>query len=102
MAKAGKWTVRCPDCGCDLIIDQATGEVLHHKSAKRPLAGGKDFDSLLAGLDESKARANEVFEREVSALEDRDRLLEEKFRAAVERAKEEPDDEPLPRPWELD
>ena len=102
MARTEKWTLSCPDCGCELVIDRATGEILHHKSAKRPPAGGKDFESLLAGLDESKAKANEVFEREVSALEDQDRLLEEKFRAAMKRAEDDDDDEPLPRPWELD
>ncbi len=95
-------TVLCPECGSDLTIDVATGEVLFHKPAKKEPAGGKDFDQLLAGLDESKQRADEVFEREVAALEDRDRLMEEKFREAMRRAKEQPDEEPPLRPWELD
>ena len=95
-------TVSCPDCGCDLTVDVATGQVLFHKAPKREPAGGHDFDQLLAGLDESKQRADEVFQREVKALEDRDRLMEEKFREAMRRAEEEPDqDQPL-RPWDLD
>ncbi len=97
-----KLKTRCPDCGSELVIDRATGAVLFHKAAKEPLAGGKDFDTLLAGLGESKARAEELFEREVGAYKDRDRLLEEKFREAVERAKEADDEELPPRPWELD
>ncbi len=92
----------CPECGCDLTIDVATGKVLFHKPAKREPAGGKDFDQLLAGLDESKQRADAVFEREVSAHKDRDRLMEEKFREAMRRAEEEPDQEPPLRPWDLD
>ncbi len=95
-------TVLCPECGCDLTVDLATGQVLGHKPAKREPAGGQDFDQLLAGLDESKQRADEVFQSEVAALKDRDRLMEEKFREAMRRAEEEPDREPPLRPWDLD
>ncbi|MCP3961952.1 MAG: hypothetical protein GY719_29270 [bacterium] len=100
--KDGQLTVTCPDCGCDITVDVATGHVLHHETAAGEPAGGKDFEQLLAGLDDSKKRADEVFQREVSALEDRDRLMEEKFRAAMKRAQEEPDEEPPLRPWDLD
>ncbi len=40
--------------------------------------------------------------REMAALKDRDRLLEEKFEEALKRAEEEPDDAPPPRPFDLD
>lgn len=102
MARDDQLLVSCPECGCDLTVDKVTGQVLFHKPAPKPPAGGQDFDRLLAGLDESKERAENVFRREVSALKDRDRLMEEKFREAMRRAGEEPDDEPPPRPWELD
>ena len=102
MAAAAKLTVRCPDCGADLTVDAATGEVLMHRKAKHPPAGGKDFDALLKGLDEDRARAEDVFAREVAAFKDRDRLLEEKFREAMKRAEEEPDEGPPPRPFDLD
>jgi len=84
------------------VIDVATGEVLSHRKPDLPPAGGKKFEELLADLDEGKARAEEVFEREVSAHEDRDRLLEEKFRQAVERAAEDPDDGPPPSPFDFE
>jgi hypothetical protein len=102
VSKDGKLRLRCPDCGSDLVIDRATGEVLSHQAPKKPLAGGKDFDSLFADLDASKERADELFDREVTAYKDRDRLLEEKFKQALEKAKESPDEKPPPRPWELD
>ena len=102
MSETRKLTVRCPDCGSDLVIDAGTGEVLSHRKARQPLAGGKDFDSLLKGIDEDKARAEDVFQREVAALKDRDRLLEEKFREALRRAEEEPDEGPPRRPFDLD
>jgi len=97
-----KLTIRCPDCGADLTVDASTGEILFHKKAKQPLAGGKDFDSLLKGLDEDKARAEDLFAKEVAAFKDRDRLLEEKFKEALRRAEEEPDEDPGPRPFDLD
>jgi len=94
--------VRCPDCDSDLTIDAETGQVLSHRRAKQPVAGGKDFDSLMRGLDESKARAEAVFEQEKAAMKDRSRLLDEKFEEALRRAEEEPADVPPPRPFDLD
>ena len=102
MSEPGKLNVRCPDCGTDLVIDAATGEILSHRQAKQPIAGGKDFDSLMRGLDEDKARAEDIFQREVAAMKDRDRLMEEKFREALRRAEEDPDKGPPPRPFDLD
>lgn len=102
MSDAGQLTVTCPECGSDLEVDRATGAVVHHRPPPAEVAGGKDFDALLAGLDESKARAEDVFEREMSAHQDRERLMEEKFRQAMRRAEEEPDEGPPLRPWDLD
>ena len=102
MSETRKLTVRCPDCNSDLVIDATTGEVLSHRKAKQPPAGGKDFDALLKGLDEGKERAEDIFQREVAAMKDRDRLLEEKFREAMRRAEEEPDEGPPRRPFDLD
>lgn len=102
MSETRRLTVRCPDCSSDLVIDAGTGEVLSHRRARQPPAGGKDFDALLKGLDDDKARAEDVFQREVAAMKDRDRLLEEKFREAMRRAEEDPDEGPPRRPFDLD
>lgn len=97
-----KLSLTCPDCGTDLVVDVATGEVLFHKKPKGPPAGGKDFESLFADLDSQKSRAEELFEREKAAHKDRSRLLEEKFDEAFRRASEDDDDTPPPRPFDLD
>ncbi len=102
MAETRKLTVRCPDCNSDLVIDAATGEVLSHRKPKAPLGGGRDFASLFREMDESKAKAESLFDREKAAFEDRDRLLEEKFREAMKRAEEDPDQGPPKRPFDLD
>jgi len=102
MSETRKLTVRCPECDSDLVIDAATGEVLSHRPPKRVPGGGKDLDSLLKGLDDDRAKAEDVFQREVAAMKDRDRLLEEKFREAMRRAEEDPDKGPPRRPFDLD
>ena len=102
VSKKNQINTRCPDCNADLVIDVATGKVIFHNKAKQPIAGGKDFDTLLAGLDDDKNRAEELFEREKAAMKDRDRLLDEKFKEAMKRAADEPEDEPPLRPFDLD
>lgn len=102
MGETRKIHVRCPGCESRLVVDAATGVVLSHREHRAPPAGGKDFDQLLAELDRSKVEAEDVFDREMDALKDRDRLLEEKFRQALQRAEESPEDEPPPRPFDLD
>src|SRR4029079_6115113 len=92
--------VRCPDCDTELVVDAATGEGISHRAAKRPLAGGKDFDSLMRGLDEGKARAAAVLAQGQAARELRQRLLDENFEEALRRAEEEPDTPP-PSPFEF-
>ncbi len=101
MSKTTKLSLRCPDCGSELVIDRSTGAVLHHRRPEQAHES-KDFAALFSELDAAKARAGEIFEREFVALKDRDRLLEEKFREAMRRAEEEPDDKPPVRPWDLD
>ncbi len=102
MAESKKLTLRCPECEAHLVIEASSGEILFHKKAKAAAAGGKDFDLLLEELKEEKSHAEEIFEREVEALKDRDRLLEERFDEAVRQAEEDPDDSPPPRPFDLD
>ncbi len=102
MTDSSKLTLRCPECQSHLVVDVRTGEILFHKPHRSRPAGGKDFDELLSDLDKDKGHAEEVFNREISALEDRDRLLEDKFREALKNAEESPEDEPPPRPFDLD
>lgn len=102
MSETRTLNVRCPECNSDLVVDIATGQILSHRRPKQPAGGGKDFDALFQSLDEEKARAEDIFDREVAALKDRDRILEEKFREALRRAEEEPDEGPPPRPFDLD
>jgi hypothetical protein len=99
---AGKLTVRCPECDADLVVDASTGAILHHRAAKVAPGGGRSFEQLFAELDAGKDRAEQRFEQEQAALKDRERLLEERFREALRRAEDEPDENPPKRPFDLD
>jgi hypothetical protein len=93
--------LRCPECDSELVVDATTGDILSHRPPKVAPGGGKSFDSLFADLDAQKASAEDRFEQEKSAYADRERLLDEKFKEAMKRAEEEPD-EPLRRPFDFD
>ena len=96
-----RWTLTCPECGGELVVDAATGAVVSHRPAKAAPGPAKSFDSLFADLDAQKAKAEDLFAREKAAYEDRDRLLDEKFKEAMKHAESEPD-VPLKRPFDLD
>jgi hypothetical protein len=102
MATPAQLRIRCPDCDTELVVDAATGQVLSHKKAKAPVAGGRTFEDLFSEMKESKTRAEEIFEREKAAFEDRERLFEEKFKEAVKRAEEDPSDARPKRAFDLD
>jgi hypothetical protein len=102
MAESRKLTLRCPDCSSHLVLDAATGEVLFHHRAEAPPAAGKAFEELLADLDRDRERAEDVFAREVAAHADRERLLEERFRQALEQVGDDAADTPPPSPFDFD
>jgi hypothetical protein len=97
-----RFHIVCPGCNGQLVIDAATGEIISHKKAKEPIAGGKNLEGLFQEMRDSRSRAESVFEKEKAAMKDRDRLLAEKFEEAMKRAEEEDDGLPPPRPFDLD
>lgn len=102
MSQARRHHVTCPGCGAKLVVDQATGEVVSHRLPERPVAGGHTIEGLMDELEAGRSAAEDRFAQEVAAQKDRDRLLTEKFEEALRRAKEDPDDGPPKRPFDLD
>ena len=102
MGRKNRLQVICPDCSSRLVVDAATGEVISHQAHEAPPAGGKELGELLAGLDREKEQAEDLFQREVKAHEDRDRLLSEKFEEAMKAAEDADDGKPPPRPFDFD
>ncbi len=98
-----RFHLRCPDCGSKIVVGPETGSVLEHRAVAREPNPRADFDSLLADLDDDRARAEERFDQELAAHQNRDRLLEEKFERARRRAEKEGDLDRRPeRPWDFD
>ncbi|HEX7154179.1 MAG TPA: 2-nitropropane dioxygenase [Thermoanaerobaculia bacterium] len=96
---AKNFEIVCPCCEATLVIDRLSGEVLLHKAKDRPRASGS-LESMVAGLESQKTEAEKRFERQLESQKDRARILEEKFREALERA--EKSDEKVINPMDMD
>ena len=91
--------ITCPCCEATLVVDRVSGEVLLHK-AKEVRAGGGSLESMVAGLESQKSEAAKRFERQLESQKDRARILEEKFKAALEQA--EKSDDKYVNPMDMD
>lgn len=90
--------ITCPCCEATLVVDRLTGEVLLHKA--REIRVGGSLESMVAGLETQKSDAAKRFERQLESQKDRSRILEEKFKAAIEQA--EKSDEKYINPMDMD
>jgi hypothetical protein len=90
--------ITCPCCSSTLVVDPQSGEVLLHK-VKETRAGGS-LESMVAGLETQKSEAAKRFDRQLESQKDRARILEEKFKAALEQA--EKSDEKYVNPMDMD
>jgi hypothetical protein len=98
MADATRITILCPCCESALTIDAQTGALISHEEKSKPIAS---FDEMLKGLDKQKQMRDQLFQQELGSQKDRERLLEEKFQAAMKRA-EKDKDKPYINPLDVD
>jgi uncharacterized Zn finger protein (UPF0148 family) len=90
--------ILCPDCDATIVIDRDTGQILWHKAKER--SQKHNFDSMLSELKSQKDEMAKKFDREMESQKDRARLLEEKFKQAMQRA--DKSDKPMKNPLDLD
>ncbi len=90
--------ITCPCCEATLVVDRLSGEVLLHKQKEIKVKGS--LESMVAGLESQKSEAEKRFERQLESQKDRSRLLDEKFKEALERA--EKSDEKYVNPMDMD
>jgi hypothetical protein len=93
-----KYTITCPCCEANLIIDSQTGALLSHEEKAKKLGS---FEDLKNDLGKQKELREQIFAQEMSSQKDRGRILEEKFREAMKRAEGEPD-KPYRNPLDMD
>jgi hypothetical protein len=91
--------ITCPCCEATIVVDRISGEVLLHK-AKEVRGPGGSLDAMVAGLETQKSEAARRFDRQMESQKDRARILEEKFKAALEQA--EKSDEKYVNPMDID
>ena len=82
---AKNFEIVCPCCEATIVVDRLSGEVLLHK-AKETRGPGGSLESMVKGLETQRSEAAKRFERQLESQKDRSRILEEKFREALERA----------------
>lgn len=88
----------CPCCDTTIVVDRLSGEILLHKQKEIQTKGS--LESMVAGLESQKSEAAKRFDRQLESQKDRSRLLDEKFKAALEQA--EKSDEKYVNPMDMD
>ena len=99
-SEAGRLEITCPCCEATILVDRATGTILRHDAKADPKGSGSIAD-IMQGLAAKKASSEQLFQREMDSMKDRDRLLDEKLQEAVKRAKDMKDEKPI-RPIDLE
>lgn len=95
---AENFEINCPCCEATIVVDRISGEVLLHRAKERKVSGS--LESMVAGLETQKSEMEKKFEKELASQKDRGRILEERFREAMQRA--EKSDEKVFNPMDLD
>ncbi len=95
---AKNFEVICPCCAATLVIDRLSGEVLLHKAKEIKTTGS--LESMVSNLETQKSEAAKRFDKQIESQKDRSRILEEKFKEALQRA--EKSDEKIVNPMDLD
>ena len=95
---AASFEITCPCCDTLIVVDRISGEVLLHKQKEK--ANKESFDAMVSKLEAQKTEAAKRFEKQLESQKDRARILEEKFKEAMQRA--EKDDTPVINPMDMD
>ena len=95
---ARNFEIQCPCCEALIVIDRLSGEVLLHKAKEKK--SGQSLESMVSSLQTQKSEMEKYFEKQIESQKDRARILEEKFKEAMERA--DKSEKPLINPMDLD
>ena len=83
-------TVTCPHCGSSLVIDVEAGVVVEHAPPVQT-RDKIDFNTRLKQMEEEKVRSADRLAEAMRKENSKDRLMEDKFRSLMEKAKNEDD-----------
>ncbi len=88
----------CPCCEATLVADRSTGEVLLHRAKVVKRHGS--LESMVSELESKKSEISKRFQKEMDSQKDRGRILDARFREALERA--DKSDTPMPNALDRD
>lgn len=90
----GTFSVQCPCCEAELVIDSVTRTVLHHAAiAKAPPI--TDLAAEVSRLRAAGLEREQAFQRSLAAERTREERMDRKFDELLRRAKESPGGKPL-------
>lgn len=93
------FTVVCPCCDTKILVDRETGVRLSHEMP--PKGPAKSFEEAFAEDKKRRTNAEDRFSQAVREHENRDELLEKKFKEAFKKVAKD-DSEPPPHPFDYD
>ena len=89
--------LKCPCCSTKLVVDRASGDILHEE---RPKKADVTWDHAVTVGATKKAAAEAMFNEGMDREQRADEILEKKFKEALKRADKSED--PPPRIFDLD
>ncbi len=92
--RPGTFTVICPCCDAELLIDAASRSVLHH-APKAPAAPITDLAAEVRKLKSAGSERENAFQRSLEAERNRETTMDRKFDELLRRAKSSPASKPL-------
>ena len=91
---AATFSVTCPCCAAELVIDPVTRSVLHSAPALAP-PPITDLAAEVSRLRSAGAQREQAFQRSLESVRTREERMDRKFDELLRRAKQTPDDRPL-------
>ena len=86
--------VTCPCCSAVLRIDSTLGRLVSHEAPPKT-TNAPDLDQAAAILKEQAAHREALFKQSTEDEKVKSQLLERKFKAALEKSKDEPITKPV-------
>ena len=96
---AKNFEITCPCCEATIVIDRLSGEILLHKA--KETKSSLSLEAMVSNLDTQKSDAAKRFDKQLESQRDRSRILEERFKEAMERAEKDKDKKHV-NPMDLD
>lgn len=94
---AKNFEIICPCCESTIVVDRISGEVLLHK--QKETRSNQSLEAMVTNLETQKSEMQRRFDRQIESQKDRSRILEERFKEAMERADK---DTPYINPFDAD